>query len=72
MLSYKEKDVEEKLIDFDDFDKPEVVKASITRMSVCNESVSLGYIEESSNGSDPDEEDNFESSMFLKNFSNNI
>jgi hypothetical protein len=41
-------------------------------MSVCNESVSLGYREESSNGSDPDEEDNFESSMFLKNFSNNI
>jgi hypothetical protein len=41
-------------------------------MSVCNESVSLGYIEESSNGSDPDEEDNSESSMFLKNFSNNI
>jgi hypothetical protein len=69
MLSYKEKDMEEKLIDFD---KPEVVKASITRMSVCNESVSLGYIEESSNGSDPDEEDNSESSMFLKNFSNNI
>jgi hypothetical protein len=41
-------------------------------MSVCNESVSLGYIEESSNGSDPDKEDNFECSMFLKNFSNNI
>lgn len=31
MLSYKEKDMEEKLIDFD---KPEVVKASITR-DVC-------------------------------------
>jgi hypothetical protein len=34
MLPYKGKDMEEKLIDFDDFDKPEVVKASITR-DVC-------------------------------------
>jgi len=72
MLPYKEKEVEEKLIDLDDFDKPEVVKASITKMFVYNESVSLGYIEESSNESNIAEEDNSKSSMFLKKFSNNI
>jgi hypothetical protein len=34
----------EDLIDFDDFDKPEVFRAFIRRMSVCNEGVSPCYI----------------------------
>lgn len=75
MFPYKEKDVEvdeKELIDFDDFDKAKLVKASITKMSIYNENISPGYIEESINESDPDDEDNFESPMSLENCSNNI
>ena len=71
MLLYKEKDIEEELIDFDDFDKPKIVGAYITRMFVCNENVSLSYIEENSNDSNLYEEDNSESPISLKNCSNN-
>ena len=40
----------------------------ITMMFVCNENVSLGYIKENSNESNPNEEDSFESTMFLENY----
>ena len=72
MLLYKEKDIEEELIDFDDFDKPKIVGAYITKMFVCNENVSPSYIEENSNDSNFNEEDNSESPISLKNCSNNI
>lgn len=47
-------------------------EAFITMMFVCNESVSSGYIKENSNESNPNEEDSFESTMFLENYWNNI
>jgi hypothetical protein len=72
LLLYKEKDIEEELIDFDDFDKPKRVGAYITKMFVCNENVSPSYIEENSNDSNFNEEDNSESPISLKNCSNNI
>jgi len=75
LFPYKEKDVEvdeKELIDFDDFDKAKLVKASITKMSIYNKNISPGYIEESINESDPDDEDNFESPISLENCSNNI